>query len=508
MKNRKTFVTAVATAMMLTMLAPQTMAETVQSKPAQAAAAAVKIDFKGAADNYLKQNADQYGFKANLSDLKHVSTTKTDVASYVRYQQTVEGSDVFYHQVTVTLDAKGTPVLIVSDYVPNLTGLKTKSKLNENDAEGKALGHNKVKKTKELVSRIFGYYVEGSKAVPAYKVTAVDDESLATWETFVSAEDGTILKNKDVNRKVDGTGKVFLPNPLESAGTKVGFADNNDADSTALTNQLKTVTLRGLDGSGYLRGQYVRTNQSGFNSFSATNTFNYTRNSKHFENVMVYYHIDELQRYIQSLGFTNINNRQIYVNVNGTTADNSFYSPSTKQLTFGTGGVDDAEDAGIIAHEYGHSIHDNQVPGFGNTLQGGAMGEGFGDYLGAIWEDKLAPSSFGTACVGEWDAVTYDSSSNPPCLRRLDNNKVMPGSWKGQVHADGEIWSQGAYEMAQQLGVDVATKIILQSHFSLTPSSGFNNGAAAIKAADALLNGGANATTITAIWAARGISTL
>ena len=44
------------------------------------------------------------------------------------------------------------------------------------------------------------------------------------------------------------------------------------------------------------------------------------------------------------------------MNVNGTTADNSFYSPTTKALTFGTGGVDDAEDAGIIAHEYGHSI--------------------------------------------------------------------------------------------------------------------------------------------------------
>ena len=76
---------------------------------------------------------------------------------------------------------------------------------------------------------------------------------------------------------------------------------------------------------------------------------------------MSYYHIDTLQRYIQSLGFQNINNRSIKVNVNGTAADNSFYSPTTKALTFGTGGVDDAEDAGIIAHEYGHSIQDNQV---------------------------------------------------------------------------------------------------------------------------------------------------
>ncbi|TKI80276.1 peptidase M36, partial [Bacillus cereus] len=101
----------------------------------------------------------------------------------------------------------------------------------------------------------------------------------------------------------------------------------------------------------------------------------YTRANDSFEDVMSYYHIDTLQRYIQSLGFKNINNRSIKVNVNGTTADNSFYSPTTKALTFGTGGVDDAEDAGIIAHEYGHSIQDNQVPGFGSSAEGGGMGE-------------------------------------------------------------------------------------------------------------------------------------
>lgn len=504
MKNRKTFVTAVTTAIMLTMLAPQAMADT-----AQGAAVVATVDMKSAADSFLQQSAGEYGFKSDLSDLKHVSTTDTKAGSYVRYQQTVDGADLFYHQVTVTLDSAGTPLLITSDYVPNLTGSKSKGRLSANEAEGKALGHNKVKKTKELVSRVFGYTVENGVAVPVYKVTALDADTHSNWETFINADNGQIVKNKDLNQKASGTGQVFLPNPIASAGTKVGFADNNNADSAALTGQLKTVTLLGLDGSGYLKGDYVYAKQSSANSYSATYTYNYTRSSKHFENVMVYYHIDSLQRYIQSLGFTNINNRQILVNVNGTTADNSFYSPSNKQLTFGTGGVDDAEDAGIIAHEYGHSIQDNQVPGFGSTLQGGAMGEGFGDYLGAIWEDKLiAPSTYGNACVGEWDAMSYNSGGNPPCLRRLDNNKVMPGSWYGEVHEDGEIWSQGLYEMGKQLGVDTATKIILQSHFSLTSSSGFNAGAKAIKTADQLLNGGANAAVIDAIWAARGISTL
>ena len=51
-------------------------------------------------------------------------------------------------------------------------------------------------------------------------------------------------------------------------------------------------------------------------------------------------------------------------------------SPSDKDLTFGTGGVDDAEDAEIILHEYGHAIQDDQLAGFGASSEGKAMGEG------------------------------------------------------------------------------------------------------------------------------------
>ncbi len=238
---------------------------------------------------------------------------------------------------------------------------------------------------------------------------------------------------------------------------------------------MKTVTLKGLDGTGFLIGEYVTISSKAMTK-STNLQFNYTRANDSFEDVMSYYHIDTLQRYIQGLGFKNINNRSIKVNVNGTTDDNSFYSPSTKALTFGTGGVDDAEDAGIIAHEYGHSIQDNQVPGFGSSPEGGAMGEGFGDFLGATYEDAVSTTGYGKACVGEWDATAY-SSSDPTCLRRLDTNKVYPKDITNEVHDDGEIWAQGQYEMAQAFGRDVATKIILQSHWSLTPNAKFRDGA-------------------------------
>jgi Zn-dependent metalloprotease len=118
----------------------------------------------------------------------------------------------------------------------------------------------------------------------------------------------------------------------------------------------------------------------------------------------------------------------------------------------------------------------------------------------------ITQDDFGKACVAEWDSTSY-STSNPPCLRRLDNNKVYPSDMQGEVHADGEIWSQGLYDMAQAFGRDVATRIILQSHWSLTPNATFHDGAKAIKQADVTLFGGGHGAKIDQIWAARGIST-
>lgn len=461
---------------------------------------------KSAADDYLKKNAAKYHLANDLSGLEYVTTVTTDAGSYVRYQQTVNGSPVFSKQLTATVDLKGHVGLVVSDYTAYTSVERPSDRLTKDQAESKAGDYIKDKGKGKwgTTQNTFGYVILNGKAIPVYKVVIHAIEPFGAWEAIVHAGNGRLIDKKDLNQKATGSGQVFLPNPVESSGTAAGFTDNNDADSPALNAQLKNVQLLGLDGTGKLAGQFVAIN-SKTRTKSSSLIFNYTRSDNQFEDVMAYYHIDTLQRYIQSLGFTNINNRSITANVNTYKQDNSFYSPTKMDLTFGSGGVDDAEDAGVIAHEYGHSIQDNQVPGFGNSPEGGAMGEGFGDFLGATYEDSFTAGGFGHACVAEWDSTSY-SSSNPPCLRRLDENKVYPKDAVGEVHADGEIWSQPLYELASALGRDAATKIILQSHWSLTPNATFIDGAHAIKQADQQLYGGRNAKTIGAIFNARGLS--
>src|SRR5438045_6568509 len=152
---------------------------------------------------------------------------------------------------------------------------------------------------------------------------------------------------------------------------------------------------------------------------------------------MAYYWVTESQHYSHSLGFGQsrrpIDNLPQAVRINQFGQDNSFATDHPKnELRFGTGGVDDAEDAEIILHEYGHAIQDNQVPGFGQSSEGGAMGEGFGDFLAASFFSDVKPKNM-KPTVGNWDATAY-SGAEPPYLRRLDSNKMYWKELKREVH--------------------------------------------------------------------------
>jgi len=140
--------------------------------------------------------------------------------------------------------------------------------------------------------------------------------------------------------------------------------------------------------------------------------------------------------------------------------------------------VDDAEDAEVIWHEYGHSIQDNQVPGFGSTLEAGSMGEGFGDYWAGSVGAQLS-GGFQDLCIADWDATSY-SSDNPPCLRRLDSPKHYPESVVGEVHADGEMWSASLWQIRSAIGAAKADRLILQAHFLLSPTASFSDGSNAL----------------------------
>lgn len=302
---------------------------------------------------------------------------------------------------------------------------------------------------------------------------------------------------------------MFFPNPVAQLRDE-SLTDQKDADYAALQPAYKTVALTDLDGSGFLRGAWANiVSETGSPAFSPTNTFLYNRTQDEFEQVMAYYWVTQAQLYIQRLGFGStrraVNMESQDVRINQWGVDNSFWTNHPKdEIRFGKGGVDDAEDAEVILHEYGHAIQDAQVTDFGTSPEGGAIGEGFGDYWAVTVSDVVAHNGFDVPCVADWDSVSYTRGPSH-CLRRVDGNKHYPEDVAGEVHADGELWSRALWDIRGALGATTADTIILEAQFSFASDTTFAQAAAATVAAAQNLYGTRAARATTAAFAARGI---
>ncbi len=329
--------------------------------------------------------------------------------------------------------------------------------------------------------------------------------SLAILAVFAS----TALAAKPGPGTSTGTGRVFFPNPVASLQNQA-LTDQKDADYPALQPAYRIVTLTNLDGSGYLRGDWANIrSETGSPAYSPDNTFLYNRHDDQFEQVMAYYWVTEAQKYIQSLGFGStrrpINKESQDIRINQIGIDNSYSWDKHDVLRFGKGGVDDAEDAEVILHEYGHAMQDSQMTpfGFGTSVEAGSIGEGFGDYWAVTVSNVIAPTP-DPACVADWDSVSY-TTSVPHCLRRVDMNLHYPGDLNGRVHHDGQIWSRALWDIRNALGHEVADTIILEAQFSFAPDTSMPAAAqATVEAAETLYGTGA-ANAALAAFQARGI---
>ena len=317
---------------------------------------------------------------------------------------------------------------------------------------------------------------------------------------------------KNGNGSSVGSAQVFVPNPVQSLGDE-SLTDQKDSDAAVPPAAYHAVQLTNLDGSGFLHGAYATVySETGNPAFSPTNTFAYTRSQDEFEQVMAYYWATEAQEYIQTLGFgtryRGANNESQDMRINQLGYDNSFETDHPKdELRFGKGGVDDAEDAEVILHEYGHAIHFSQGFAFASE-EAGAISEGFGDYWAATVSHVVSQREHVAeleplVCIADWDSVSY-TSAVPHCLRRLDSPLMYPGGLNGEVHHDGQIWSHALWNIHESIGNEKADTVILMGQFDF-PGTTMTALAQRIVAAAQSLYGSATAAKVTAAFHDRGI---
>jgi hypothetical protein len=382
---------------------------------------------------------------------------------------------------------------IVGDAAANLAGLAdAPALLSASEAAEIALrlcGTRWHARATAVRAEVFPH-AAGARRVWSVDLVTPESEAFA-FRVRVDARSGEVVEIADLAVResaagVNGTGYTFLPNPVQTLNDP-GLTDQNDSGSAVPSAAYFKVVLRDLDGSGKLNGPWASTSATQNQSVHTDLVFSAYRNLQVFEEVVGYFHVDAMQRRLQSLGLTARREQQkmdvadlLFGNWEYA---NASYNQFSNVMTFGTLGVDFAEDADVVIHEYGHSLHDDVQGGIGGG-ENGAVSEGFSDFLAGIHADD--------ALLGEWVAIGLGGWSGFPAVRRMDGTKRYPEDLTGEVHEDGEIWSGALWEIQSLIGADAALILALEGLGLGTANTGMVQQARNLVLADSQLHGGAH----------------
>ena len=472
---------------------------------------------QSAARAFLAANADLFQLEKDLAGLRVQRVFRGLGGNHVVLKQVHAGYRVHRGYVTVHMDRSGRVYLAKNRSVParllpesfRALIVRHRAVRNARRALPRKGRDARVRETERL------WFPYRDLLAPAWKVRITCDRPREDWIVYVHARTGKILSRYDnLSEVTDGRGLVFDPNPVTALGDHKLLITNKKRVRQPPPVAYIPVTLPGLDGRGTLSGQHVTTAPTRAPRIRRADLQFMLRSNQHgFEEVMVYYHLDAACRYLESLGYRGaraIFRKAVKANVNGTRDDNSWYSPTDRLLTFGTGDIDDAEDAETILHEFGHAIQDAICPDFGQSKEAAAMGEGFGDYFAASRCESKKPARYATS-VMSWDGLFSGLASrlDPPCLRRVDSKMTYADfDPRGDEHDNGQLWSATLWEVRNLLERENADRVILESHFQLDGFTTFARGARAILDADRNLDNGGHVAGLTRIFRRRGIGPL
>lgn len=358
------------------------------------------------------------------------------------------------------------------------------------------------------------YFLQDSHLIPAFKVAYTAHTQ--TWELILADDDLRELQRRDMaayrkpHTTTDTTGHamVFFPDPLTSSGHTYGspYADNNDGDTPELNAQRIPVTLRDINWTGTvfeLKGPYVvledREAPTGAPATSTDGNFVFTRSQQGFEDVMVYYHIDTFQRYVQALGFTNLMSTAVKADPHGLNGqDNSHFVATDSRLAFGEGGVDDAEDADVVIHEYGHALSNSGSPFSNSGTERQGLDEGIGDYVAATY-------SRGISYTFWKNTFTWDGHNEFWPGRSASNPTQYPPSNTSDIYLYGAIWTSTLMEVWPQIGKEATDRVLLESLYGHAPNLTLTDAALIHIDADSNLYGGAHFPEYQFAFCQRGI---
>jgi len=448
-------------------------------------------------------------------------------ATLYRFQQEIGAVDVLGGE-TVIDDAPGAPPRVVADSTAPSIAAPPRPRIGRRRAVAIASRKVGARGLRAPVSSDLAIQ-PGQGGSLVWRVVVPGVHPRGKFEVLVDAASGEVLRAQSLIRRFrTGHAKLYDPNPVvENGGFRGLRSDHHGRNTSLLTRLRRAVDLRYIrSGQSCLRGRWVRAKlgrHGGHEVCKGTLTWwRVKRSDAVFDALMAYYHINRAQQYIHDLGFSNatgngIDDRPQRVVADAFRRDNSFFEPG-RPIKYGAGGVDDAEDADVILHEYGHAMQYSQSPAFLESFGSEALAlqEGSADY----WAAAMSSRSPGTAneddvCIFDWDATTYGRVFPPVapysigrrCGRRADSGRTLgkaqarcPRVLVGfrhipDPHCVGTVWSSSLWDIRNELvaadpvgGGATMDRIYLASQFMYVSSEHFDDAARAALCADDDLN--------------------
>jgi len=443
---------------------------------------------------------------SNANELKLVKQRESLTASHYQFNQYFNGIEVYNATIRVSVDGNGR-IIKIYDNSEKISASKIAVNYLDN-AKTKAKNwittqHQKIEKKGTAVI----YVNNEGESVLGYRYLSTHENEDFFDLIFDINGDLALASNRSVYHSaakpvvIDSTVNcsVYLPDPLTTSENQYGlngFSDNNDAGSFTLNSERKTVEIKAnySSNNGFeLFNDYVqivdRLPPSTTIATSNIPVFDFTRDEKQFEDVNVYYHITAFQNYMQSLGMFNLQEGPVTADahsLNG--ADNSRFVADAfgnMYLDFGDGGVDDAEDADVIIHEYIHAL--SFMANASNTgFERNALDEALGDYFATSYSRSISEYRWA-------DMFTWDGHNEFWDGRSTNVNKSYPDDIPtGDIYGTAEIFSSCLMKIYEEVGREQLDLIVLESLFFFTENMSLEQAAEAILEVEQNLFGGEN----------------
>jgi len=466
------------------------------------------------ARSYIFSRAHDLRIDDPAEDIRADVTHSNPGGSHVRFTQYHQDIPVYRGGLVVSIKGTSHVSMVVNNFLEDIRIPSAPPALTPHEAIAVAQRHMNVTGSVlgQPASALLMIYRAGqSDDRLTFRVTMTCTEPYGDWEIMVDAHSGRVLHVEDLfvdlreGERVQGRAYLYLSDPLSAArqryGTE-GFLDAGDSDSDSLRAYREYVTLDSLtyrDGLYRLAGPYCSVAEieaptdPPFYAATSPDAFIATRDEPAFEAVMAYYHATAAYKRLLHLGFDIPSLRALRLDPHGYLGnDNSHYSPTGNWMSFGTGGVDDAEDADVIWHEYGHAIIANINPYWGGG-ESRELGEGFSDYWAASYSRSL-PQWKKSDAEYEW-LYNWDGH-NPYWKGRILNDSRTYPFGNLPVHEAGQVWSSALMQIQGELGREITDILVLKSLYYLGYAPSAIDNALAILQADRDLYGGAHLPTL------------